>query len=282
MGFTRAQAVTGFPFGLINASSGAAVTTGVASGYVTLDGGTQTAIAGVPVHEGNGQWSVDLTAAEMTGDLVGLLFVHALAIPVSFTIHTEVPATGPGPIVIDGTSGMTIESNASGAIDPETILCLGDWRPFADLCSDDGTRLTRAQLKTSDEFQCVLDLAYARVEQACMLGGRYSPADLAALLASGSVGATGLLGIIYRCAVVAAYERKPSIEMRQPWIYEQAMTDLQNLRDGERILPFVEVEAAGRIRVDMETAYDVEARGGIVVATERFFGTRNNRRCPRL
>lgn len=88
MSFVKNQAVTGFTFSLVNKTDGSAVTTGTTTGYYTLDGGTQTAIAGTPVHEGNGQWSVNLLAAEMNGDIVGLLFVNTSAFPEQFTIST--------------------------------------------------------------------------------------------------------------------------------------------------------------------------------------------------
>ena len=90
MSFKKNTAVTGFTFGLVSATDGSDITTGTPAGYVTLDGGTQTAIGDVtPVHEGNGQWSFDLTAAEMNGDIVGLVFTHTSAITVHFTIKTE-------------------------------------------------------------------------------------------------------------------------------------------------------------------------------------------------
>jgi hypothetical protein len=56
MSFIRAEAVTGFTFGLVNKTSGAALT-GAASGigkYITKDGGTQASIAGSIAEEGNG------------------------------------------------------------------------------------------------------------------------------------------------------------------------------------------------------------------------------------
>jgi len=90
MSFIRAEAVTGFTFGLVAKTTGAALT-GAAAGvgkYITKDGGTQASIAGSIAEEGNGQYSVDLTAAEMTATVVGLLFTHADAIPVQFTIRT--------------------------------------------------------------------------------------------------------------------------------------------------------------------------------------------------
>ena len=90
MAFKKNTAVTGFTVGLISSTDGSAITTGTPVGYYTIDGGTQTAIGDVtPVHEGNGQWSFDLTAAEMNGDIVGLVFTHASAITVQVTISTE-------------------------------------------------------------------------------------------------------------------------------------------------------------------------------------------------
>ena len=66
---------------------------GAVSKYYTLDGGTQASISGSVAEEGNGQYSVNLTAGEMNGAIVGLLFTHASAIPVQFTIKTTGGAT---------------------------------------------------------------------------------------------------------------------------------------------------------------------------------------------
>tara|TARA_B100000519_G_C14254494_1_gene444301 strand:- start:1427 stop:2530 length:1104 start_codon:yes stop_codon:yes gene_type:complete len=90
MSFVRNNAVTGFTFGLVNKSTGAALT-GVASAigkYITKDGGTQASIAGSVAEEGNGQYSIDLSKTEMNASVVGLLFTHTDAIPVQFTIKT--------------------------------------------------------------------------------------------------------------------------------------------------------------------------------------------------
>jgi hypothetical protein len=92
--YIKNQAVTGFSFGLVNKDTGEAVTTGSVTGYVTLDGGTQAVLSDTAVHEGNGQWSINLTAAEMNGDVVGVLFTHTDAIPVQFTIKTVEAGAG--------------------------------------------------------------------------------------------------------------------------------------------------------------------------------------------
>lgn len=111
MDFVKGQAVEGFPFEMID-KAGDALTTGAVNGYITKDGGTQEAISISPVHEGNGQWSVNLSAAEMNADIIGLLFIHdgGNGIPQHFTIRTlvesadattYVPATAVGVVVED-------------------------------------------------------------------------------------------------------------------------------------------------------------------------------------
>jgi len=95
MSYLRGQAVTGLTFSLVNKSDGSAVTSGTVSGFVTKDGGMQATLTNTPAHKGNGQWSVDLTAAEMDAELVGLLFTHVNASPREVTIKTvgAAPAT---------------------------------------------------------------------------------------------------------------------------------------------------------------------------------------------
>ena len=90
MTFKKNTAVTAFKVGLTDIVDGTDVTTGTPVGYTTLDDGAQTAIGDVtPVHKGNGQWTFDLTAAEMNGDLVGLVFTHTSAMSVHCLIKTE-------------------------------------------------------------------------------------------------------------------------------------------------------------------------------------------------
>ena len=90
MSFVRNNNVAGFTFGLVKKADGAALTGGAAgvTGYYTIDGGTQATLSGTVAEEGNGQYSIDLTAAEMNGAVIGLLFTHTDAIPVQFTIKT--------------------------------------------------------------------------------------------------------------------------------------------------------------------------------------------------
>lgn len=116
MALKKNTAVTGFTFAMVT-PAGVDVTTGTPVGYYTLDGGTQTAIGDVtPVHEGNGQWTVDLTAAEMNGDIVGLVFTHASAVTATFTIITEPTNLLVDVVAISGDSAAAdnLEANYDG------------------------------------------------------------------------------------------------------------------------------------------------------------------------
>jgi hypothetical protein len=89
MDFIKGQAVVGFPFEMVT-PAGVPVSTGVVSGYITKDGGDQETLSMVPVSEGNGQWTVNFSSAEMYADILGLLFLHPSAVPQHFIIKTIV------------------------------------------------------------------------------------------------------------------------------------------------------------------------------------------------
>ena len=116
--YKKNAAVTGFPFALFNAADGSAITSGTVNGYYTLDGGGQGSITDTPVHEGNGQWSVDLAAGEMNGDIVGVLFTHEDAVPVHFTIKTETTILSDGvALAADGLDAIPVTAPAGVAAD---------------------------------------------------------------------------------------------------------------------------------------------------------------------
>jgi len=121
MGFKKSTAVTGFIFVMIKAADGSAITTGTVNGYITKDGGSQASLTNTPIHVGNGQWKVNLTAAEMNADCVGLLFTHTDAVPVHFTIKTEHTAIEKAAksivnkAVQDKTSGAVVYYDDDGA-----------------------------------------------------------------------------------------------------------------------------------------------------------------------
>ncbi len=172
----------------------------------------------------------------------------------------------------------TVETSAvSYCLAAEAVKLL-DWRPFADLCSDNSARITDSStLQANGNFAKLLLAASGLIESAIVRGGRYHPVDLAALTGAGQA---RLHLLVCQLTIVLAYQRRADIELKQPWIYEQAMKDLEDLANGVAIFPFLETEETGVLRDVTETATDVQARDGITYQMKRYFGRRGNRNDP--
>ena len=87
--YYRTVPLTGFTFSMLSRTAGAAITSGTVNGFITKDGASQAALGGTPVHEGNGQWSVNVTTSEMDAEVVALVFTHSSGIPTYVTIETN-------------------------------------------------------------------------------------------------------------------------------------------------------------------------------------------------
>ena len=87
--YRKGVAITGYTFSIVNKTDGSAITSGTVTAKVTKDGGTQGTSTNSAVHEGNGQWSINLTATEMDADIVGVVFTHSSAVPEFITIRTR-------------------------------------------------------------------------------------------------------------------------------------------------------------------------------------------------
>ena len=88
--FRKGLALTGYTFVLVNKTTGAAITSGSVTTKITKDGGTQGTTSNSAAHEGNGQWSINLTATEMDADIVGLAITHTDALTLYKTLKTTV------------------------------------------------------------------------------------------------------------------------------------------------------------------------------------------------
>lgn len=80
-------------FAIQDATDGSLVTSGTPVIVITKDGGTQAAATNAAVHEGNGQWSLQLTATEMNATTVGVLITESGSAPVSMQLSTISPTT---------------------------------------------------------------------------------------------------------------------------------------------------------------------------------------------
>jgi hypothetical protein len=169
----------------------------------------------------------------------------------------------------------TVNTSLTSYAPAAEILKRGDWRVFADLCSDTGARLaTSAVVLTDPNFLALLLDASGELEAACLVSQRYQPVDLAALT---GVAQARLYRLLYRLMVLLAYERRPDRQLEQPWLQEKVEQDLQALREGQRIFSFTETQDAGLLHHDTETAAVVERRDGVVVQAEDFFGVQARR-----
>jgi len=134
-------AITGFPFVILSVVDGSAITSGTVSGYVTIDGGTQTALTNTPIHEGNGQWSVDLTAGELNGAIIGLVFSHPTGITQHFTLPTTVRT-------IDDISDASNRVDVGSWLGTAVTVSATSAKPEVDVysVSDDATAANNCEL----------------------------------------------------------------------------------------------------------------------------------------
>ena len=154
MSFTRGQAITGLPFSLRDRSTGGPVSTGSATAYIVKDGGAQAAVADAPVSEGNGQWSVNLSASETEADLIGVLMTHPSAVYDHKIIRTgrgfprNTAVTGLPFVMISSSDGSPV---TTGTVTGYTLLDGGSQVAIADTPVHKGNGQWTANL-TAAEF----------------------------------------------------------------------------------------------------------------------------------
>lgn len=148
-------------------------------------------------------------------------------------------------------------------------------RSVGDWVSVDGTRVLVAALATDPKVLAALRSASGYLESVALLGGRYTPTDLAAL--TGNAQAL-LYQIVSQLARMELWQgrRNPKPGDAPPQMTVSVFLD--KLANGERIFGFQEVMDAGRFDVDDLTNADEVARNGLVYQADRYFGDRTDRR----
>ena len=87
--FKKAQAVSGFPIGhFLQTADGAVVTTGTPTCKRLLDGVGGTCANAAAYDATAGVWKIDLAAADLNADMVGLVFTLAACLPICYAIRT--------------------------------------------------------------------------------------------------------------------------------------------------------------------------------------------------
>lgn len=172
------------------------------------------------------------------------------------------------------------------------FLVIYDWRTIAELCSDnDVSALKSDLLDSTTEPGAVLIYALRSssgdLETACLMGGRYSVADLQNATgqatdpdASGNVDSNAAWFIRRLVAAYAKwllYLHRPMLDSQVPADAQMAAQQLAQLASGERIIPVQPAIDSGHIRHEIETPRMVEDRGLATYSAHRYFGRRNNR-----
>lgn len=168
----------------------------------------------------------------------------------------------------------TVETSATSYLSAAEFLKRADARTVGDLCSDNGTRVSVGSLSSDPNLAAALLDASGLLEMSCLRGGRYHPTDLAALTGAGQA---ALYRLLARMTICCLHERRPDMEMKQPWIVEDVQKQLERIENGETIFSFLETEEVGVPTNRVETSQNVEARNGTTFIAGRLFGRRSNR-----
>jgi hypothetical protein len=153
-----------------------------------------------------------------------------------------------------------------------------DRAAVAKLASDNpGVPVDSGSLPTNLNVIAALRDAGGDFETAASLGGRYSQADIAVILATDTNARGKLYRIISDIAWCLLFERRPNKDMPEPPSLARSLAWLDMLADGRRIFPFLQSEAAGVMQVVETTVDQVEQRNGAVYQARAFYGTRSDR-----
>lgn len=171
---------------------------------------------------------------------------------------------------------VTSETGYATAAD---LFRFKDWNQIADWCSDTGIRPTKPALldPTSPVGAVVAEMLLAasgEVESACLVGKRYTPAELASL-----TGSTKRLLTAIVCALAlysAASRRNPLTAPKEVPGYQAAKEQLDLLRKGEAVFGLApQMEAAVGPSVVPMVATDGSDARRTVTQARRFFGDRD-------
>ena len=123
----RGVALTGLVIpNAVKRLDGSAITSGTWTVYITKDGGTQGTIAGSATHEGNGQWTFNLTATEMDAAVVVLTFTHTDASPFSISLVPAPFVSGTAQAGASTTITLASGASATDSLYVGQVVQLGD------------------------------------------------------------------------------------------------------------------------------------------------------------
>jgi hypothetical protein len=169
-------------------------------------------------------------------------------------------------------------SNSTSYCTVAEFLKRNDARRVGELLNDIGERaeyeaiLSGTALPDNSNVQACLDSAAGQLEAACLVGGRYKPADLAAMT---GVSASFRDDLISSLAMQKLLRRRKA-EAPNTEATKEALAHLKSLQNGDEILGMLEQEKAGIPSDTFETQQDIERRNLVTTQAARLFGQRGN------
>lgn len=169
----------------------------------------------------------------------------------------------------------TPDSSATAYAASTDLIARFDVRTVRELASDVDAPIDAADLATNDRVLACLKDASGMVEAACTVGERYTPDDLGTLT---GVSLQLLKRLVCDLTIGLLFLARPDRKGEPPKVYLTALETLDDLSSGAKIFGFIEARQAGApVRVDVETAADVERRNDLTIVAQRFFGRRVDR-----
>lgn len=142
---------------------------------------------------------------------------------------------------------------------------------------DDDIPLDVSAVPANTKLIALLKGSSGKLEAAALLGGKYTPADLASLTGNMAEWIADIVADLTAPKVLGRrFIEFPDYAER----LKEANGVLSALAKGEWIFGIQEVIDAGVIDDTIETASDVEARSMITFQAGRYFGRRANRNMP--
>jgi hypothetical protein len=150
-----------------------------------------------------------------------------------------------------------------------------DIRPMGQLAMDDGTQASPTQIETNANINAALQAASGMLEAACMAGKRYMPEDLNAIIAQNGNSAYHIKLIICWLATEIIRDRRIVRREQGMFGFEWALSELDQLRTGNKIFATQESAAAGLADYQFWTQGDIDS-WNLITRNQNFWGVRGS------
>ena len=147
---------------------------------------------------------------------------------------------------------------------------------LGDLAQDTREPVDPSVVKTLPNVLRMLDQASGEIDVALIAGGRYQPAQLAALTGSSQA---HLVRITCTIAIALLFKRRPSaamLELAKPY-YDEKEKYLKDLRSGANLFNIEENKAASVIELQTVTAVEIDTLNLLPTRMGNYFPSSSQR-----